>query len=93
MTGPQLETHKDYFAIGQLRHETLMDQYRWFNAGCDARFAGEPISNCPYPSTKETSSAYACWRAGWKDMDEGWGKFNRRHQIRPLVPLHQDAKE
>jgi len=59
---------------------------RCFNEGCDARWRGEAIEQCPYEAGVGPEAAY--WKLGWRDMHWHWGSRVRgrwRHQ--PLTPL------
>lgn len=45
-----------------------------FNAGCDARLAGVPPYENPYPKCHR---GYKTWLAGWYDVDVYWGMHAR----------------
>ena len=56
-------------------------QARAFNAGCDARLAGRPITDNDYPSS--SVAGYRLWREGYLHVQNNWG----REAVGPIVPL------
>lgn len=44
-----------------------------FNAGCDARLAGKPLSANPYRRCDENDKNIN-WRMGWNHVDSWWGE-------------------
>ena len=58
---------------------------RCFNAGCDARLAGRPMSENPYVGDSASMSA---WRQGWRNVAMSWGSgVVRRWPFRQLPVL------
>lgn len=57
---------------------TIMTE-RAFNAGCDARLAGEPFHRCPYYDI----ILVAHWRRGWMDVHRYWGCCANLRRRRP----------
>lgn len=55
---------------------------RAFNRGSDARLAGVPLNQNPYPSDTPDRTA---WLRGWIDADMFWGIEVRN--AKPLPPI------
>lgn len=58
----------------------------FFNAGSDARLAGVPLADNPYPP--QGDSRYSYWRMGWIDVEKHWGEWARWPVVK-LPPVEE----
>ncbi len=59
-----------------------------WNAGCDARLAGRPVSANPYSRVLGTHVLSQAWREGWRHVEQFWGVDARK----PVEPLREARK-
>jgi hypothetical protein len=56
-----------------------------FNAGCDARLAGLPLTANPYHGDKGGGA----WSNGWLHVQKRWGEAVTRRTVPPLPPVQE----
>jgi ribosome modulation factor len=63
-----------------------------FNAGSDARIAGQPITACPYDATGRVNQERELWKAGWRSVHREWG-LDAKWPVRALPAVAGRGKE
>lgn len=55
-----------------------VESRRAFNAGCQARLRGEPLTSNPHPHCGGNDDLSTQWMRGWKEVDQFYGIEARR---------------